>query len=85
MNDQVEKIARHMSRTPVNTRTLRSQFRIGRNDLCYCGSGRKFKVCCFSKHVEGVAGTTQETERALKKAQAYLQKQLKKERDKDDS
>ncbi|OMF00026.1 SEC-C metal-binding domain-containing protein [Paenibacillus sp. FSL H7-0331] len=19
----------------------------GRNDLCYCGSGKKFKVCCI--------------------------------------
>jgi uncharacterized protein YecA (UPF0149 family) len=23
--------------------------KIGRNDLCPCGSGRKFKKCCISK------------------------------------
>lgn len=23
--------------------------KIGRNDPCHCGSGRKFKVCCFNK------------------------------------
>lgn len=23
---------------------------IGRNDLCYCGSGKKYKKCCLSKN-----------------------------------
>jgi len=35
--------------------------RLGRNDRCYCGSGKKFKRCCESKqyvetdHVDIVA------------------------------
>jgi SEC-C motif domain protein len=27
----------------------REQPKIGRNDLCYCGSGKKYKKCCGSK------------------------------------
>ncbi|TRZ77840.1 preprotein translocase subunit SecA, partial [bacterium] len=26
--------------------TIRNQAKIGRNDLCPCGSGKKFKRCC---------------------------------------
>ena len=29
--------------TPVQRRTMK----IGRNELCPCGSGKKFKRCCF--------------------------------------
>jgi uncharacterized protein len=28
--------------------------KIGRNDPCPCGSGRKFKACCIAKHGETV-------------------------------
>jgi hypothetical protein len=27
--------------------------KIGRNDLCYCGSGKKFKKCCESTMLGG--------------------------------
>lgn len=27
----------------------RSRMRVGRNDTCPCGSGRKFKRCCLRK------------------------------------
>lgn len=30
--------------TPVQTKT--NKHNIGRNDPCYCGSGKKFKKCC---------------------------------------
>jgi hypothetical protein len=39
--------------------------RIGRNDPCHCGSGKKYKNCCYSKdqerlqHSSDVAGLTQ--------------------------
>ena len=33
-------------RTPVTER--RSEPKVGRNDLCPCGSGKKFKQCCGS-------------------------------------
>ena len=26
--------------------------KIGRNDLCYCGSGKKYKKCCMKKDQE---------------------------------
>lgn len=29
--------------------------RIGRNDACPCGSGRKFKACCEGKHSRGMS------------------------------
>lgn len=29
--------------------------KIGRNDLCPCGSGRKYKKCCFKKNEQGYA------------------------------
>ena len=25
---------------------------LGRNDICYCGSGKKFKYCCIGKEEE---------------------------------
>jgi preprotein translocase subunit SecA len=31
------------------TQLQRIRKRIGRNDLCPCGSGRKFKKCCLAK------------------------------------
>lgn len=31
-------------------RAMSSQLKIGRNDPCPCGSGRKFKHCCLQKH-----------------------------------
>jgi hypothetical protein len=30
--------------------TFRTSERIGRNDTCPCGSGRKFKQCCWRKN-----------------------------------
>jgi len=34
---------------PSSLPVVRSQERIGRNDPCPCGSGRKFKKCCYGK------------------------------------
>ncbi|MDA3970729.1 MAG: SEC-C metal-binding domain-containing protein [Desulfobulbaceae bacterium] len=34
---------------PVQTKTNKHD--IGRNDPCYCGSGKKFKKCCANKPV----------------------------------
>ena len=28
---------------------LKNEYKIGRNDLCLCGSGKKFKKCCMGK------------------------------------
>lgn len=29
--------------------------RIGRNELCYCGSGKKFKRCCMARPAASIA------------------------------
>lgn len=31
---------------PTSTPTIRDTPKIGRNDPCICGNGRKFKKCC---------------------------------------
>jgi uncharacterized protein YecA (UPF0149 family) len=31
------------------TPTQRANGRVGRNDICPCGSGKKFKKCCLFK------------------------------------
>jgi peptide deformylase len=30
-------------------RTVRKAYEVGRNDLCICGSGKKYKKCCLNK------------------------------------
>jgi len=35
--------------TSAKTPTKRSEDKIGRNDQCPCGSGKKYKVCCMGK------------------------------------
>ena len=39
---------------------MKAQARVGRNDPCSCGSGKKFKHCCQTK-----AGTTTPGQRLL--------------------
>jgi len=34
-------------RTPVTQTVVRDQLKVGRNDPCPCGSGKKFKKCCL--------------------------------------
>ena len=34
-----------------NMTVVRSKPRIGRNDPCPCGSGRKYKKCCMQKEI----------------------------------
>lgn len=41
MNEQKKK-ERH---TPI----VRQEAKIGRNDICPCGSGKKYKKCCMNK------------------------------------
>lgn len=40
-------------------RNRRRSERIGRNDSCPCGSGKKYKRCCLGKPAEGAQPTTQ--------------------------
>ena len=34
------------ARERAKNRTIRHEVKIGRNDPCPCGSGRKYKKCC---------------------------------------
>jgi uncharacterized protein YecA (UPF0149 family) len=51
--DGMIKFAEHASRRPAATTPLpvirHADSKIGRNDPCPCGSGRKYKVCCLTK------------------------------------
>lgn len=38
---------RPMAKEPTPVQQRRSPPRVGRNDPCPCGSGRKFKKCCL--------------------------------------
>lgn len=33
-----------------NENWIKEKFNIGRNDFCYCGSGKKYKKCCINKN-----------------------------------
>ncbi|NKB70910.1 MAG: hypothetical protein GKR89_27890 [Candidatus Latescibacteria bacterium] len=37
------------NRAPDNTTIIRAETKIGRNEPCPCGSGKKFKKCCLNK------------------------------------
>lgn len=37
------------STNPFNIPYVRAMDKVGRNDDCPCGSGRKFKKCCLNK------------------------------------
>ena len=43
---QVEKPTGDNSSDKTSTRTPRKVKKVGRNDPCPCGSGRKYKQCC---------------------------------------
>ncbi len=31
---------------------INTESKTGRNNLCFCNSGKKFKKCCLSQHIE---------------------------------
>lgn len=48
--DQFEKSS--LNSLPDRAYDSKSKEKIGRNDLCYCGSGKKYKKCCLKKDDE---------------------------------
>lgn len=46
--------------------------KIGRNDLCPCGSGQKYKKCCLAKN-EGFEARRREERQAIQTAIDWLQ------------
>ena len=47
--DQMKKLQRMLSRYRKPVQQVRKFNKIGRNDPCPCGSGKKYKNCCLSK------------------------------------
>lgn len=45
---------------------------LGRNDLCYCGSGKKYKKCCMNKSIDKELENLELIDRAVCKAEWYL-------------
>ena len=48
MNEILFELPPHLHTEP-STPTLTKKVEIGRNDPCYCGSGKKYKKCCLLK------------------------------------
>ena len=53
-NEQEEKKRKNLQYSGAEdsdtvSTTIRNQNKIGRNDLCPCGSGKKYKKCCYKK------------------------------------
>ena len=51
-DEQIKKMQAALSQVEARPETTVTQVRrvkIGRNDLCPCGSGSKFKKCCINK------------------------------------
>jgi len=44
-----EKMDTRLAELEARGHTLVSRIRVGRNQPCPCGSGKKFKKCCISK------------------------------------
>ena len=42
------KFAGNMYRLPTMGTRVRKRTRLGRNEPCHCGSGKKYKRCCLS-------------------------------------
>jgi len=45
----LQNLCREMVEPPTRSQMFRSPPRIGRNEKCPCGSGKKFKKCCMVK------------------------------------
>lgn len=44
----IQRTGHRMGVTPLSRETSNPSDRVGRNDLCPCGSGKKFKNCCLT-------------------------------------
>ena len=44
--EDISDLQRMMGEKAENTKTIVNETKIGRNDPCPCGSGKKYKKCC---------------------------------------
>ena len=54
-----EKVAKEMSASSASDKTVKKQpvrkaQKVGPNDPCPCGSGKKYKKCCMTKDQEAL-------------------------------
>ena len=65
-NDIFDEAKRkELYREQKNSHTFRNEKKIGRNDPCPCGSGKKYKNCCLKKDQEEARRAAKEREAAL--------------------
>ncbi|HAB66705.1 MAG TPA: hypothetical protein DCE23_05000 [Firmicutes bacterium] len=57
-----------------NKTSNNTKINIGRNDLCYCGSGKKYKKCCINKNNDKDLEKLAMIDRFVSKAEWYLNK-----------
>ena len=55
--------------------------KIGRNEPCPCGSGKKYKRCCLTKGVAALGFKPEERQRALIMLERFVEKELGREGD----
>lgn len=48
----VKEVSKNPSKNPTKNTTTKTVTKIGRNDSCTCGSGKKYKKCCLNKDVK---------------------------------
>lgn len=51
MDKEEEECLQDMQVPPTQRQLSRKPPRVGRNDICPCGSGRKFKKCCLVRRI----------------------------------
>lgn len=50
--------------------------KVGRNDLCFCGSGKKYKKCCMNKNIEDKLDTLEFIDRCIARAEWYDENEM---------
>ena len=48
-NEQTELVAEEVQKKEVKVERVTKRNKIGRNQKCPCGSGKKYKKCCINK------------------------------------
>lgn len=76
-SNRITEFFNWLMRNPLGKcKTIRNSFKMGRNELCSCGSGKKYKKCCLLKESKPV---TNLFKKEIEKKRKYLLKAAKKE------
>jgi hypothetical protein len=80
----IQKTAQWLSNHPINRRTIvNNQSKVGRNSLCPCGSGKKYKNCCLLqvRALKASGSVSTITKKDIIKSGKYLKKKFDKIRE----